>query len=131
MSISVYAKKNNKKLLYRVLNFSLPLTVLNTISFASDSVSSAISNLNGGEGVYGTIGEIMSILLWLGFAIAIAKMMQIGVMFIIGGGSGKSNAKNALIPWVIGAMVCALFGTIGPFIINAIMGGSSGGVFDI
>lgn len=124
--------KKAKKMLGRILNFTLLISMAGTLAFATNGdIQSVVNDLNGGEGVYGTISEIMGILLWLGFAIAIIKAMQIGIMFIIGGGSGKNNAKSALVPWLVGAAVCALFGTIGPWIIGIIMSGSSGGVFDI
>ena len=124
--------KKAGKMLDRILNFTLLISMVGTLVFAaSGDVQSVIDDLNGGKGVYGTISEIMGILLWLGFAIAVIKAMQIGIMFIIGGGSGKNNAKTALVPWLIGAAVCALFGTVGPWIIDIIMSGSTGGVFDI
>ena len=49
----------------------------------------------------------------------------------IGAGKNKSDAKSSLIPWFVGAFVCALYATIGPAVIGMIMGGGSGGVFDI
>ena len=139
-----------KRMLNRILYLTLILSMLFTLSFASQEeniqpellgdeakfeesqISDAIGELNYGDGVYATLREIMSILAWAGFAIAVFKVLQIGMMFMLGAGKAKSDAKSALVPWLVGAAVCVLFGTVGPAIINLIMGGSSGGsIFDI
>lgn len=111
--------------LFSVLNFS-------TTMLASQSVGDVVGQINGGSGVYGTISNIMGILGWLGFGIATIKLVQIGIMFLMSSGTKKSDAKSAVIPWFVGAFICASFGSLGPWLIGMIMGGSSGGsVFDI
>ena len=120
-----------KKVIDKILLSTLLFLMTANLALASGDVNQAVDNLNNGDGVYATIREIMGILAWIGFAIAIAKLLQIGMMFMIGSGSGKNNAKTALIPWVVGALVCILFGTVGPWIIGLIMGDGAGGVFDI
>jgi len=104
-----------------------------TISFANSTAGDeAMGELQSGSGVYGIFGEITSILAMLGFLIAIGKMMQIGMQFMIGAGKGRSDAKSSLIPWAVGAAICATYAVLGPTIINLIMsGGGSGGVFGI
>lgn len=126
--------KNN--IMNKILFLNMSFAMISSCVFASDASNTdiaqdAVNNLNGGGGVYGTIGQIMSILAWLGFAIAAIKVLQIGMMFMLGAGGGKSNAKASLIPWLIGAFICIFFGTVGPWVIGIIMSGSSGGVFDI
>ena len=125
---------NNKirNIFNKILYFTLFISMISTVVFASgDDVGTVVDKLNSGEGVYGTIKEIMGILAWLGFAIAVFKLIQIGIMFMLGGGANKKDAKTALIPWLVGAAVCVLFGTVGPWIISIIMSGSSGDVFGI
>lgn len=95
------------------------------------SVSGVVNNLNEGDGVYAIIREIMGIMSILGFAIAMFKLIQIGIQFILGAGRAKSDAKAALMPWLVGAIVCIMFGTIGPWVMNLIMGSGSSGIFDI
>lgn len=95
------------------------------------SVSGVVNNLNKGDGVYAIIKEIMGIMSILGFAIAMFKLIQIGIQFILGAGRAKSDAKAALMPWLVGAIVCIMFGTIGPWVMNLIMGSGSSGIFDI
>ena len=111
---------------------SMAFSLATTCTYASGDVTqNVVSDLNSGNGVYGTIGQIMGILALLAFAIAVIKILQIGMMIMLGAGGGKSRAKESLIPWLIGAAICILFGTIGPWVIGIIMSGSSGGVFDI
>lgn len=116
----------------KLLFLSMVFSLATTSTYASDDVTqNVVNDLNSGTGVYGTIGQIMGILAWLAFAIAVIKILQIGMMIMLGAGGGKSRAKESLIPWLIGAAICILFGTIGPWVIGIIMSGSSGGVFDI
>ena len=115
--------RKNKKTLNKLLNL---FTV-----FIITSHLSTITMASGTGGVDAVISEVTSVLAALGFLIAIGKIMQIGIMFMLGAGKNKSDAKSSLIPWFVGAFVCALYATIGPAIIGMIMGGGSGGVFDI
>ena len=75
--------------------------------------------------------EIIGILSGLGFVIAVFKLCQIGYMFMFSGLSKKSDAKAALIPWLVGALVCMLFGSLGPWAISLFMGDTTQGPFDI
>ena len=119
-----------KKISYITLAFLM----MSSIAFAEGDkvdVGGVVSDINSGKGVYGTIQEIIGVLSWAGFAIAIAKMMQIGIMYLMGAAKSKNDAKSALMPWIVGAFICASFGTLGPWIIGTLMSGSGGGVFDI
>lgn len=114
-----------------ITTFALMSTMSCTFASGGNIVGGVVGELNAGNGVYGTIGQIMGILAALGCGIAMIKILQIGMLFMIGAGGGKSKAKESLLPWIIGAGICILFGTLGPWLIEIIMGGSSGGVFDI
>ena len=131
MKSILHMNNKAKKVIDKILLSTLLFFLTANLALASGDINQAVDNLNNGTGVYATIREIMGVLAWIGFAIAIAKLLQIGMMFMIGSGSGKNNAKTALIPWVVGALVCILFGTVGPWIIGLIMGDGEGGVFDI
>ena len=124
MNKSIQLKMNSAKKIIKTLSFSLSSLFITSVSFASDAGT-------GGTELDSTLGEIAGILSWLAFIIAVGKMIQIGIMFMLGAGKSKNDAKAALMPWLVGADVCALFATLGPWIIGLIMGGSSGGVFDI
>ena len=133
----------SKKMLNRILNSSFVFTLINTFVFANSSpsqnttlndgtnVDEIVDSLNQGEGIYGIIQEIASFLLFIATAISVFKLIQIGIMFLMGAGKGRNEAKAAMFPWVIGLAICALCGTLGPAIIKLIVGEQSGGVFDI
>ena len=96
------------------------------------TVSDEISKFNTGEGAYATIKQIASIMLWIAIVICVFKVIQIGIKLLTSGtGKGKQEAKSSLIPFLIGAVVCFMFVTIGSTIIDILVSGVSGGVFDI
>lgn len=108
-----------------VFNVLLMTLHMGTIYASNTGITS------GNDTVDDTLSEIVSILFFIGAAVAVGKLIQIGIMLVIGSGGKRSDAKSALIPWAIGAIICVLFATIGSGIIDIIMGDSSGGVFDI
>ncbi len=125
--------KKNLISFYIILTVILSGFVGTNFSFAAttggEQIDQAIDNLNSAQGAYGTLSEIMGIMAWLGFAIAVFKLIQIGINFMLGAGSKRGNAKESLIPWMAGALICMTFGIVGPWIIRLI-GGSAGGLFD-
>lgn len=133
MTTMIYENKFNK-VIKRVLTFLLAFLLIGTISFASgDTTPDYLAGMTGDREVYQVISTIIGILSTAGFIIAIAKMMQIGIMFLIGSSAGKTKneAKSALLPWIVGCMICATFGTLGPWVINLLMSGSPNDVFGI
>lgn len=64
-----------------------------------------------------TIGQIVGILGWIAVAVCVFKVIQIGILFVTSAG-GKSKAKEAILPWLIGVFICATFATLGPLIID-------------
>jgi len=122
-----------KQKIEKVLYFGIiSVFTVSTTAIASQT-DDAVSNLNGGVGVYGTLIEIMSIMAWVGVAIAILKMMQIGIKYMTQPANGRGQAKDSLIPWFVGAFVLATFGTLAPWLIGMIepSGSSDGGIFNI
>lgn len=118
-----FINNTKNKILYLVCLFSL----YTTTCLATED----IEHLDTGNAeVDATISSIIQILSVLGFAIAIGKLMQIGIMFMLGAGK-RNGAKDALFPWLVGALVCILFGTLGPWVIDLFMSGSSGDVFNL
>lgn len=71
-----------------------------------------------------TLTKITSIILIIGAGVCIGKCIQIGIMYVMSSANEKSNAKMALIPWLIGTIVCFGAATIGKFVINLISGGN-------
>lgn len=71
-----------------------------------------------------TLTRITNIILIIGAGVCIGKCIQIGIMYVMSSANEKSNAKMALIPWLIGTNVCFGAATIGKFVINLISGGN-------
>lgn len=70
-----------------------------------------------------TLGEIISILFWIACFACTLKIIHIGILYLTTGVEGKSKAKGALIPWLIGAFICVTFATLGPAIMNLFYNG--------
>ncbi len=70
------------------------------------------------EEVENTLKDITKILLLIGSAVCIAKIIHIGILFVTSSAMEKSQAKEALLPWIIGTIVCFGAATIGGSIIN-------------
>jgi len=73
--------------------------------------------------------NILNIMFTLAIVIALAKIIQIGIMFMLNP-TGKSKAKEAVFPWLVGVFVCASFMAVGNMVID-LFNSNSGGPFDI
>ena len=100
-------------------------------SKGSESTEAAISGLEGGEGVYGTINQIMNLLFGVGLAVAVGKMMHIGIKFMTTTATKKSDAKDALLPWAIGTIALVMFWGLSTWLIRILDSGEQGKIFDI
>ena len=65
-----------------------------------------------------TLTKITSILLLIASAVCIGKIIHIGLKFVTASAVEKSQAKEALMPWIIGTIVCFGSATIGSAIIK-------------
>ncbi len=71
-----------------------------------------------GSNVTNSLTEIAEILFIVGAAVCVGKCIHIGILFVMTSAVEKSNAKMALVPWVIGTVLCFGGATIGKFIIK-------------
>lgn len=62
--------------------------------------------------------EITEVLLIIGAGVCIAKVIHIGILYVTSSAVDKSNAKMAILPWLIGTFLCFGAAVIGPAIIN-------------
>lgn len=82
----------------------------------------------GGEGagagvtvpddVVTTLTGITEILLLIGTAVCVGKIIHIGILYLTSTAIEKSNAKQALFPWILGTIICFGAATIGGAIIK-------------
>lgn len=109
-----------------LLLFIFVFSILSGAVFAS---SASGGGINSGA-IDSELGEIVAILFLIAGAVCIGKFIHIGILFLVGSVQDKSNAKQSLIPWLIGTIVCAGAATIGPLVIKIIGGGLGGNVLD-
>lgn len=70
--------------------------------FAFSGITAAPSAPNGAAGIAGTVIGVMK---WFGYAIAIGMLVYIGIKYIMASANEKADLKNALIKYVIGAVI--------------------------
>ena len=103
-------KVSKKKLITAIFNAFLIVFYTNT-AFAV-SVPSEVET---------TFVDITRVLLLIGTAVCIGKVIQIGILYVTSTAVDKSNAKQAILPWLIGTFVCFGAATIGGAIIEMFM----------
>lgn len=101
--------KKSKKLINIILNTLLILSFARVV-FAGDVAVP--------EEVVGTLENITKILLLIGTAVCIGKVIHIGILYLTSTAMEKSMAKQAILPWIIGTIVCFGAATIGGAIIK-------------
>ena len=84
--------------------------------------------------VIDTLTKITKLLLLVGSAVCIGKIIHIGIMFVTSSAMEKSKAKEAVLPWIIGTIVCFGAATIGGAVVDIFLkayGGNTPDVLDI
>ena len=103
-----------KNLFVNILFYSLVVLNFGSKVFAGDiALDGAVTD---------TLSTITRILFIVGAGVCVFKCIQIGIMYTISSAADKSNAKSAILPWIIGTFVCFGAATIGNFIIDLIGG---------
>lgn len=62
--------------------------------------------------------RITQILLLIGAGVCVGKLLHIGILFVTSSAAERSNAKMAMLPWLIGTFVCFGASAIGSFVIK-------------
>lgn len=62
--------------------------------------------------------EITQVLLVIGGLACVGKLVHIGILYMTSSAVDKSNAKSAVLPWLIGTIVCFGAAWIGGAIIS-------------
>ena len=65
-----------------------------------------------------TLTNLTNILLLVVTAVCIGKVIHIGILYVTSTAMDKSQAKQAILPWIIGTVVCFGAATIGGAIIE-------------
>lgn len=78
-----------------------------------------------------TLLDIVGVMVWIAMVIAVFKLVQIGFKFLLGAGNARSSqeAKAAIIPWLIGVGICALYLSLSDIVIKAVTSGVGTDIF--
>ena len=101
---------NKKKLITAIFNAFLIVFYINTVF-----------GVEVPPEVNETLINFTRILLLIGTAVCVGKMIHIGILYVTSTAVDKSNAKQALLPWLIGTFVCFGAATIGGAVIKLFM----------
>lgn len=112
-------KHKLNKLLSNLLTFAMIMAVL--------LPTGVLAGVDGGT-VDAILTEVVQILLTVAGCVCLGKLIHIGIIFLTAGAAEKSNAKMALVPWLVGTVVCFGASWIGGTIINIIGSGMDGDV---
>ena len=112
-------KKNSKVFLIAlVLIFTFALT----ISYATPNIP--ITAYNGGA--TSTAGAILGFVQWIGYAIAIGMLIYIGIKYVTSPAAEKADVKQALVKYVIGAILIAGAATISGWVFKIVPQNNTG-----
>ena len=106
--------KMNKKKINKFLSNLITFIILIQMS---SSVMATTTPAMPGE-VTTVLTEIINVLLTVAGIVCVFKIIQIGIKFMTASAADKSNAKTALIPWIIGTVVCFGASWIGGAVID-------------
>ena len=76
---------------------------------------------NGDDSVTETLTAVVEMLLVIAGLVCVGKLIQIGITYMTSSAVEKSNAKAALIPWLVGTVVSFGAAIIGRTILNIIV----------
>ncbi len=136
----VVINMNNR--IYIIVSILLTVFMMfsvNAVALAADDdidtqVNQSVSALggDGGDGsVEGELKKIADILVIVGFLVSAIKLVQIGLKLMMSPANKRSDAKASLAPWIVGVFVCALWLTLGEYIMKLIAGVGPDDVFDV
>lgn len=74
----------------------------------------------GNDTVDTVLKEVTEVLLTIAGLACVGKIIHIGILYMTSSAVDKSNAKSAIMPWLIGTIVCFGAAWIGGTIINTL-----------
>lgn len=107
-----------KKIIFSII---MILTTISTIVFAFDPNIKVDPNKEGTvpKELEDMSVEIIGVLKWIGYAIAIGMIIYIGIKYVMAAANEKASLKQAAINYVIGAIIVAGCTTILSFVVEA------------
>ena len=95
------------------------LIIVSSIAFATFDPITVTPSAPQEASVNQAVETILGVAQWIGFIVGIAMIIWVGVKYLTSGAGKKAEAKDTLIPIVIGAALVALAPTIARALFNA------------
>lgn len=106
------------KLINLYFNTLFLLVFCTSTVFAGGEGTGAGTGVSVPGDVVTTLTGITEILLLIGTAVCVGKLIHIGILYLTSTAIEKSNAKQALFPWILGTIICFGAATIGGAVIK-------------
>ena len=106
----------------KILSFALiVMTIVSmTVVFATFDNAGIEVNAKAPGNSAETARNIIGAIQWIGYAIAVGMLIFIGIKYVMASADEKANLKNALIRYVIGAVLIAGATTIAGWIFKIV-----------
>ena len=103
-------KTNLKKFLHNLMTLTMVCALILS-TFTSTYAT-------GDSTVDGILKEVVTVLLTVAGFLCVCKIIHIGISYMTSSAADKSTAKQALLPWLVGTIVCFGAAIIGGAIID-------------
>lgn len=102
---------------------TIGLIFMMVTSFATTHINFDDTKIGATDTISDKAGDTVAIVLgaiqWIGYAIAVGMLIFIGIKYVMASADEKANLKNAMIRYVVGAVLIAGGVTIASWIFNA------------
>lgn len=109
-----------KKKINKFLSRSIDVLLTAYMMLSVTTMSYATGDPGMPTGVESILLEVVQILLTIAGLVCVGQLIIIGIKFLMASAEEKSNAKSALLPWLIGTIVCFGASWIGGAVINVL-----------
>ncbi len=113
-----------KKFMSVLMTIAMLAMMCCNVVFAYSSITPKVEAPGGADTTAGTIIGAMQ---WFGYAIAIGMLVFIGIKYVMASANEKADLKNALIRYVIGAVLIVFAVTIAGWVFSLNGGGAAKG----
>lgn len=97
--------KNLVRILSLVLTFVMAFSMVTTVFATLADVPTPDTNIQGGEGLTGTVGAVLGVIQFVGYAFAVGMLIYIGIKYMMSSANEKADLKKGAINYVIGAIL--------------------------
>ena len=105
--------------------FCFIITTVVALGLLANGVLADVEYGLGGEvtpnqptGAGETVGTIVGMMQWVGYAIAVGMLVYIGIKYVMASADEKADLKQALIKYVIGAIIIVFATTIASWVFS-------------